>query len=165
MQRPQQASNQQLSSIQTQSQLQQAQQLSQQQSQQPNDDLFPSSSQFANGLDEYRHGGQSGIGQLSGLNQPQTGSIDEFPPLGRNGNGEIGQDRRGGLIQNAAFGGYSNGTGFGAGLGQPQALQNRGGLFNVMNGQQDNSRSSITDRILSPSTHGSGGMSNMQQRA
>ncbi len=68
-------------------------------------------------------------------------------------------------MQNAAFGGYSNGTGFGAGLGQPQALQNRGGLFNVMNGQQDNSRSSITDRILSPSTHGSGGMSNMQQRA
>lgn len=161
VQRPQQqTSNQQLSSIQPQPQPQQSQQLPQQSTQQPNDDLFPSSSQFANGLDDYRHGGQAGVGQLSGLNQPQPANIDEFPPLGRNGNGEIGQDRRGGLIQNAAFGVYPNGIGLGTNLTQPQSLQNRGGLFNVMNGQPDSSRpSAISDRILSPSIHGAGGMS------
>lgn len=161
VQRPQhQTSNQPLSSIQPQSQPQQPQQLSQQPTQQPNDDLFPSSSQFTNGLDDYRHGGQAGVGQLSGLNQPQPSNIDEFPPLGRNGNGEIGQDRRGGVIQNAAFGGYPNGTGFGANLTQPHPLQNRGGLFNVMNGQPENSRpSALSDRILSPSIHGAGGTS------
>ncbi|MCJ1368098.1 hypothetical protein MMC16_007237 [Acarospora aff. strigata] len=162
VQRPQQQqhANQQLSSVQPQPQLQQPQQLSQPQSQHSNDDLFPSSAQFTNGLDDYRHGGQSGVGQLSGLIQPQTGNIEEFPPLSRNGNGEIGQDRRGGLIQNAAFGGYANGTGFGTNLSQPQSLQNRFGRFNVMNGQQENSRfSGITDRILSPSLHGSGGVS------
>ena len=164
VQRPQQpAGNQPLSSIQTQSQSQQSQQLPQPTTQQPNDDLFPSSSQFTNGLDDYRHGGQSGVGQLSGLNQPQPGNIDEFPPLGRNGNGEIGQDRRGGLIQNAAFGGYQNGTGFGANLSQPPSVLNRGGLFNLMNGQPENSRTSaISDRILSPSVHGAGGTSHLR---
>jgi CCR4-NOT transcription complex subunit 2 len=160
VQRPQhQTSNQPLSSIQPQSQPQQPQQLPQQPTQQPSDDLFPSSSQFTNGLDDYRHGGQAGVGQLSGLNQPQPGNIDDFPPLGRNGNGEIGQDRRGGLIQNAAFGGYPNGAGFGANLAQPPSLQNRGGLFNIMNGQPENRRpSALSDRILSPSIHGAGGM-------
>ena len=160
VQRPQhQTSNQQLSSIQPPPQPQQSQQLPQQPTQQPTDDLFPSSSQFANGLDDYRHGGQAGVGQLSGLNQPQPGNIEEFPPLGRNGNGEIGQDRRGGLIQNAAFGGYPNGTGFGTNLTQQPSLQNRGGLFNIMNGQPENSRpSAISDRILSPSILGAGGM-------
>ncbi len=168
VQRPQQqqASTQQLPSIQSQSQQQQQQpqpqpqQLSQPLSQQANDDLFPSSSQFTNGLDDYRQGGQAGVGQLLRLSQPQPGNIEDFPPLGRNGNGEIGQDRRGDLIQGSAFGGYANGTGFGANLSQQQSLQNRGGLFNVMNGQHDSSRSSgITDRILSPSTQGSAGES------
>lgn len=160
VQRPQhQTSNQPLSSIQSQPQPQQSQQLAQQPTQQPNDDLFPSSAQFTNGLDDYRQGGQAGVGQLSGLNQAQPGNIDDFPPLGRNGNGEIGQDRRGGLIQNAAFGGYSNGTGYGANLPQPQSLQNRSGLFNIMNGQPENSRpSAMSDRILSPSIQGAGGM-------
>ena len=38
--------------------------------------------------------------------QPQTGNIEEFPPLGGLGSGaDGGQDRRTGLIQNAAFGG------------------------------------------------------------
>lgn len=68
-------------------------------------------------------------------------------------------------MQNAAFGGYSNGSGFGANLGQTQALQSRGGIFNVMNGQQDNRSSAVTDRILSPSAHGSGGMLSMEKRS
>ncbi|KAI9651930.1 MAG: hypothetical protein M1829_002107 [Trizodia sp. TS-e1964] len=50
---------------------------------------------------------------------PQTGSVDEFPPLGRtiNTNGEIGQDRRGAL---SAFGGHVNRNGFASTLGQNQ---------------------------------------------
>ncbi len=61
-------------------------------------------------VDDYRHGGQSGVGQLSGLSQPQPGSIEEFPPLGRMG--DMGHDRRANMIQNAAGGGFSNAPGF-----------------------------------------------------
>ncbi|KAI9792218.1 MAG: CCR4-NOT transcription complex subunit 2 [Candelina submexicana] len=128
----------------------------QQQAQQ--DEPFPSVSQFASALDDYRSGGQSGVGQLSGSAQPQTGSIDEFPPLGRNGNGDIGQDRRGGLMQNAGFGGHTNGNGFGPSLIPSQGSQGRIGFLGAMTGQQDGNRGSgIGDRIVSPAGLGSGG--------
>lgn len=153
VQRPQQSSgNQQHPPLQPPSQPQQPQQ----QPQQQHDDLFAGFPPVANGLDEFRLGGQSGVGQISSMSQPQTTNIDEFPPLGRNANGEIGQDRRGGLLHNAAFGGYSNGSGFGANIGQ-HSLQNRGGLFNIMNGQQDSRSSAVVDRIVSPSNQSSGG--------
>ncbi|KAI9821223.1 MAG: hypothetical protein M1827_003957 [Pycnora praestabilis] len=142
--------------------LQQQQQPPQPQSQpqQQHDDLFPTSSQFTNGLDDYRFGGQGGVGQLSGSSQPQTGNIDEFPPLGRNGNGEIGQDRRGGLMQNAAFGSHANGNGYGSNLGQPQGLPGRSNLLTAVNEQQDGARSSgLSDRVVSPAGLGSGAIS------
>jgi CCR4-NOT transcription complex subunit 2 len=90
VQRPQQNSNNPQSN--TLSQPQQSQQLHQ-------EDLFPSSSQFANGLDDYRFGGQNAVGQGAGSSQPQTTNIEDFPPLGRTENGEIGQDRIGGLME------------------------------------------------------------------
>ncbi|KAJ5640938.1 hypothetical protein N7528_000563 [Penicillium herquei] len=83
----------------------------QQQQQPPHDDMFPSGAQFANRLDDFRNGGQGISSQLGAGTQPQTGNIDEFPPLGRNVAAEIGQDRRGSLMQNTAFGSYSSGIG------------------------------------------------------
>lgn len=74
--------------------------------------------QFAGAGDDYRFGGQGGVGQLSGGVQPQTGNIEEFPPLGNNAAGEIGPDRRAGLIQNAAAFGTAPGTSAFPGLGQ-----------------------------------------------
>lgn len=75
--------------------------------------------QFAGAGDDYRFGGQGGVGQLSGSTQPQTGNVEEFPPLGgNNAAGEIGPDRRAGLIQNAAAFGATPGTSAFPGLGQ-----------------------------------------------
>lgn len=84
--------------------------------------------------DDYRFGGQAGVGQLSGSTQPQTGNIEEFPPLG-GAAGEAGPDRRTGMIQNAAYGGNAN-TGAFPGLGQGQT---RNGLSSPIDGQQDRS--------------------------
>ncbi|KAL9020816.1 MAG: hypothetical protein Q9185_002000 [Variospora sp. 1 TL-2023] len=78
----------------------------QEQSQQPREDLYPGT-QFSGNNDDYRRGGQGGIGQLGASAQPQPNSIEEFPPLGRNGTDD-NHDRRGSLIQSAAFGGFSN---------------------------------------------------------
>lgn len=120
--------------------------------------------QFSAGGDEYRFGGQAGVGQLSGSTQPQTGNIEEFPPLG-GGAGDVGPDRRTGMIQNAAaYGSNANSSAF-PGLGQTRnglssptdgdrsinnAIGSRGmnlggGLRGIPTGLQDgNSRSSQT---------------------
>ena len=125
-------------------------------SQQPSEEWFTTASQFTAGLDDYRHGGQGGVGQLSGSTQPQPGNIEEFPPLSRNGNGENGHDRRGSLMQNAAFGGYPSESVFAP---QPNPVQNRHSLSNTTISQLDNVRSTnLIDRIVSPTTLGSGGM-------
>lgn len=87
--------------------------------------------QFSGVADDYRFGGQAGVGQLSGGGQPQTGNIEEFPPLGGNG-GDIGPDRRTGMIQNAAaYGGNANPAAF-PGLGQT-----RNGLSSPTDNSQD----------------------------
>lgn len=88
---------------------------------------------FSGSGDDYRFGGQGGVGQLSGGVQPQTGNIEEFPPLG-GAAGEIGPDRRAGLIQNAAAFGGSGNTGAFPGLGQT-----RNGLSSPTDSQQDRS--------------------------
>ena len=87
----------------------------QEQLQQSLDDAFFSSTQISNTMDDYRHGGQGGIGQLSGPHQPQPSSIDDFPPLNRNGHGEIGQDRRGNVMQSAAASVFPNNSAFASG--------------------------------------------------
>lgn len=81
----------------------------QQQAQPPPDDMFPSGSQFANRLDDFRNGGQGLSSQLGAGGQPQTGNIEEFPPLGRNVAAELAQDRRGSMLQNVGFGSYNSG--------------------------------------------------------
>lgn len=135
---------------------QQQSQQSQDASQQASDDLFSAASRFVGGIDDYRLGGQGGVGQMSGANQPQTGNIEEFPPLGRNGNDDIGLDQRGGLMQNAAFGGFSNANTFTL---NPNPVQNRQGLPNASSSQTDVSRSSaLVDRTFSPSNLGFGGV-------
>jgi CCR4-NOT transcription complex subunit 2 len=101
------------------------------------DDVFPSAGQFSSGIDDFRHGTQGMSGQMSATSQPQTGSIDEFPPLGRNISGELGQERRGSIMQGTGFGAYGSSIGFGAALSQTQS---RNGMSNQLNGQQDGSR-------------------------
>lgn len=152
VQRPQQqhSINQQIH-VQSQQQNRQAQDPSQQNG----EDLFSAAAQFPSNIDDYRHGGQGGVGQLSGSSQPQTGNIEEFPPLGRNGNDESEQDRRGSLMQSAAFGGFSNANTFTL---PPNPVQARHGLPNAPNSQAESNRSSVLiDRIRSPGTSGFGG--------
>lgn len=123
--------------------------------QQNNDELFTSNSRFTSGLDDYRHGGQGGVGQLSGSGQPQTGNIEEFPPLGRNGNEDTVHDQRGSLMQNAAFGGFSSTNTFTL---PPNSVQNRQGLPNAQSSQSDTNRSAaLLNRSLSPSHRQFGG--------
>jgi hypothetical protein len=110
---------------------------SQQQSQGQDDS---SQSQFSEANDNYRYGGQGGVGQLGGV-QPQTGNIEEFPPLGGAG-GDIAPDRRAGLIQNAAAFGTNGNNAF-PGLGQT-----RNGLPSPTDSQQD--------RTLNPTVGGRG---------
>jgi CCR4-NOT transcription complex subunit 2 len=112
------------------------------------DDLFPSAAQFSSGLDDFRHVNQGMSSQIPGGAQPQTGSIDEFPPLGRNISGELGQERRGSIMQSTGFGGYGSGLGFGGGIGQSQP---RNGVSTQLNGQQD------AGRISSQVAPGTGG--------
>ncbi|THC97766.1 hypothetical protein EYZ11_002748 [Aspergillus tanneri] len=120
----------------------------QQQSQPSHDDIFPSGAQFANRLDDFRNGGQGISGQLGAGTQPQTGNIEEFPPLGRNVPAELGQDRRGSLMQSAGFGSYSSGMPF-AGANQAQSTQNRNLISSSINGPE---------RMMSPATPGAGGI-------
>ncbi|KAL4897898.1 NOT2 family protein [Aspergillus ambiguus] len=119
----------------------------QQQSQPSQDDVFPSGAQFANRLDDFRNGGQGISGQLGAGAQPQTGNIDEFPPLGRNVPADLSQDRRGSLMQHVGFGNYNAGVGL-TGVSQSQSAQNRNVVSASVNGQ----------RMMSPATAGAGGI-------
>lgn len=90
-------------------------------------------------MDDYRFGGQSGVGQLSGApQQQQQVNIEEFPPLGGGGGGDLGQDRRTGMIQNAAFGGNAGAGAFGNNL-----HQDRNGMSSPVESQQD----SVSERL------------------
>lgn len=110
----------------------------QQQQQQQQDELFNSSTQLSNNSGGFRFGAQSAVGQSS-----QPSSADDFPPL-RNSNGEIGQDRGSGLLQNVGFGG-GGGLGFGSGNPPQQARSN--GLLSALSG---GSRVAPGNRVASP---------------
>jgi CCR4-NOT transcription complex subunit 2 len=112
----------------------------QQQAQQQHDDLFSTSSQLPGSQGGFRFGTQNAVGQSS-----QSNSVDEFPPLNRNANGEIGQDRGSNLIQNVGFGAQSNGLGFGS-ANPPQPSRNNG-LLNALSGSN---RVPSANRIASP---------------
>ena len=143
-------------SVQSSNQQQQHTHQGQDTAQRGTEDLFTASSQFTSGLDDYRNGGHGGLGQLSGTSQPQTGNIDEFPPLARNGTDETGQDRRGSLMQNAAFSSFPNPNSFS--LSQ-NSVQSHQGLQNASSTQTDRGPSTLADRIMSPSAMGFGGTS------
>ncbi|GFG04071.1 general negative regulator of transcription subunit 2 [Aspergillus udagawae] len=114
----------------------------QQQSQPSHEDVFPSGAQFANRLDDFRNGGQGISGQLGGSGQPQTGNIDEFPPLGRNVAADLVQDRRESLMQSAGLGNFGGSMPF-TGANQNQSAQNRNMIGGSINGQD-------TSRMISP---------------
>ncbi|CAG8949256.1 hypothetical protein HYFRA_00004881 [Hymenoscyphus fraxineus] len=115
------------SALSSQQQQQQQMNTQQQTQQQQQDDLFNSSSQLPSNQGGFRFGNQNAVGQTS---QPNT--ADEFPPLNRNANGEIGQDRGSNLIPNVGFGAPANGLGFGS-ANPPQPSRNNG-LLNALSG-------------------------------
>ncbi|OXV11696.1 hypothetical protein Egran_00540, partial [Elaphomyces granulatus] len=117
-----------------------------QQLQPTHDDLFPSGAQFSNRLDDFRNGGHGIGGQLGVSGQPQTGNIDEFPPLGRNIHGDLSQERRGSILQSTGIAGYGSNLTF---SGQSQSAQARNLLAASLNGQD-------SSRIMSPAVAGSG---------
>ncbi|KAI4089555.1 MAG: hypothetical protein LQ344_005270 [Seirophora lacunosa] len=118
----------------------------QEQAQQSREDLYPGT-QFTGSNDEYRRGGQGGIGQLGASGQPQPNSIEEFPPLGRNGTDD-NQDRRGSLMQSAAFGGFAN-----AFTLPSNQNQTRRGIPSSQSSQPDSGRSStLVERLTSPNS-------------
>lgn len=107
-------------------------------------------SQMTGSTDDYHRGGQGGIGQLGASAQSQSTSVDDFPPLRRNGNDEDQQDRRGSLMQNAAFGGFG---GANPNLFSLPSTQDstRHRLPSAQSGRPDSRSSTLVDRIMSPS--------------
>lgn len=71
--------------------------------------------------------------------------MDDFPPLNRNINGDIGQDRSTSLMQNTGFGPQSNGLGFGS--GNPPQTNRTNGLLNALSGSN---RAAPGNRVASP---------------
>ncbi|KAL8921363.1 MAG: hypothetical protein Q9172_004056 [Xanthocarpia lactea] len=120
----------------------------QEQPQQSREQLY-SGSQMTSNNDDYHRGGQGGIGQLGASGHPQPTSIDDFPPLRRNGNDEDQQDRRGSIMQNAAFGGFPGSNSFSVSSTQDPS---RHRLPSVQSARPDSRTSTLVDRILSPSS-------------
>lgn len=114
-------------------------QASQQQSQLQRDDLFASSSQLPDTQSGHRFNGQH-----SAIGQTQSNGADDFPPLARNLNGNIGQDRGSTMLQS-----------FGNGHQHPSVFGNmtaqNGAFLNTIarNGRE----ASGSARATSPSTY------------
>ncbi|KAL1992126.1 hypothetical protein VTN49DRAFT_4158 [Thermomyces lanuginosus] len=115
-----------------------------QQSQPAHDDMYSTGAQYANRLDDFRNTGQGVTSQLGAGGQPQTGNVDDFPPLTRNTHADLGQNSRSSLLQ-SGVGNYGLGQTF---AGQAQA---RNALAASINGQEVN-------RIMSPGITTSAGM-------
>ncbi|TLS26908.1 hypothetical protein PpBr36_04655 [Pyricularia pennisetigena] len=107
--------------------------LSQQQNQQ--EDMYTPPSRLPTDQGSFRFGNQASIGQTV---QSQQNAVDDFPPLNRNPNGEIGRERGGpSLMSSLGFAPPSgNGT---ASAQQPSRAAN--GLLNALSA---NSRASET---------------------
>ncbi|KAL2273207.1 hypothetical protein FJTKL_04877 [Diaporthe vaccinii] len=93
------------------------------------DDLFSPSSRLPSSQNSFRFGSQASIGQAQ---QPQPSGGDEFPPLNRNGNGEIGQDRVASLMSGLNLGSQ----------GQAASTQARGSGNGLLNAVTANTRAS-----------------------
>ncbi|KAJ4412422.1 transcriptional regulator [Gnomoniopsis sp. IMI 355080] len=94
------------------------------------DDPFSPSSRLSSSQNSFRFGSQASMGQSQ---QPQATGGEEFPPLARNGNGEIGQERNASLV--SAMGGMSFGSQGGAGSASTQGGRSGNGLLNAVTAQ------------------------------
>lgn len=124
--------------------LQQSQ--AQQQTQQQQGDPFSASSQLPNAQASFRFGSEVTVSPSS-QSQPNA---DEFPPLNRNINGEIGQDRTVGHLPSVGFGAQTRSSAFG-GVGTSQIVRNNG-LLNALSGS--NRAPSIPSQVTSPGSVG-----------
>ncbi|CAI7676864.1 unnamed protein product [Penicillium pancosmium] len=133
----------------------------QQPPQPPHDDMFPSGTQFANRLDDFRNGGQGISSQLGAGSQPQTGNIDEFPPLGRNAAAEMAQDRRSSLMAAPGFGGYGTGMTMASsvGIGTSRSPVNQGS-----NGILGPEKDDLNNTLMSSQRNFSDPQQQLQQR-
>lgn len=95
------------------------------------DELFSPASRIPSGQNSFRFGSQASIGQPQ---QPQASGGDEFPPLNRNGNGDIGQERVAGLMS-----GLNLAT---QGAVAPSPVQARGAGNGLLNAVTANTRAS-----------------------
>lgn len=105
---------------------------------QQQDDLFSASSRLSSAQGSFRFGNPPSATPGS---QSQGTSVDEFPPLNRNANGDIGQERGANLMSSFGFGA----TG---GASAPTAQPNRAGN-GLLNALSANSRA---PEALSPTT-------------
>lgn len=86
------------------------------------DDIFSPVSRLPS-QNSFRFGSQASIGQSQ---QPQPSGGEEFPPLNRSGNGEIGQERSASLMAGLGFGSQ------GAVASSVQANRSGNGLLNAV---------------------------------
>ncbi|POS86030.1 hypothetical protein EPUL_002826 [Erysiphe pulchra] len=114
---------------------------------QQQDDIFSTSSQISsNNQGGFRFGTQNTVSQIS-----QTQNTEEFPPLGHNANGEIGQDRGSNLMPNTGFSAQSSGLSFAPSSVTPSTRIN--GLLNaISNSSRANSSNVPTSRITPSET-------------
>ena len=102
-------------------------------------DMFIGPSHLQGSLDDYRQGGAQGQQMPSGMCQPPGQSIDEFPPLSRNGADGSEADRGfGGFGAQSAFASQHDSSarpGLSAGFGNPP---------------ESTRSSSVVDRTMSP---------------
>lgn len=95
------------------------------------DDMFSNARMSSNQGSSFRFGGQGNVSQNT---QPAPSSADEFPPLGRNGNGDIGQERTTSVMSSLGFSSQANANASSAGQGSRAG----NGLLNALSA---NSRS------------------------
>jgi CCR4-NOT transcription complex subunit 2 len=105
-------------------------------------------------MDDSRY--QSALGHMPATRQPQTTSVDDFPPLGRHGTDE-NDDGRVNMMHASGYGGFSNSNAFSL---PPDQVQLRNSLASASDSQANNTRSpSVVDRLTSPNGNGFDGMS------
>lgn len=108
---------------------------------QDNDDMFTGSTHLQNAMNDYQQEGQSAA-QIPVSRQSQTTSIEDFPPLGRNGTNDHDHDQR------SPFDAFTNSNPFSTQQSQTQARQ---GLTSAPGSQRNDTRSSsVVDRHMSP---------------
>lgn len=105
------------------------------------DDIFTTSARMSSGQGTFRFGSQNSARQSS-LN-PVSGA-DEFPPLSRAANGEMGQERTAGLINSLGFGSEPV-----ASTSSVQSSRAGNGLMNALNAnaRATETRSSISGTL------------------